>query len=60
MVFVTSMALLSALYQVRFFFMTGQYLLFVMDILILIGAIFVMLEAATAIQQARQAAVEPA
>jgi carbon starvation protein len=57
MVFVTSMAFLAALYQLWELYVTGQYFLVFVDLLIVIAAIFVMLEAASAFMRARRAAV---
>ncbi len=56
MVFVTSMALLSALYQLRSLYTAGNYLLVAIDVVIIITAIFVMLEAASALMRERRAA----
>ncbi len=58
MVFVTTMALLSALYQLWDLYRAGNYLLFVIDVLIVLAAVWVMLEAASALARAhRQRAV---
>jgi carbon starvation protein len=56
MVFVTTMALLSALYQLRDLYVAGNYLLVAIDVVIIITAIFVMLEAASALMRERRAA----
>ena len=56
MVFVTTMALASALIQVRNLFAAGQYVLLAIDIAIIICAIFVMLEASSALMRERRAA----
>jgi len=56
MVFVTTMALASALIQVRDLFAQGQYVLLAIDIAIIICAIFVMLEASSALMRERRAA----
>ena len=56
MVFVTTMALLSALYQLRELYNDGNYLLVAIDVII-ITAIFVMLEAASALMRERRAAM---
>ena len=56
MVFVTTMALLSALYQLQGLYTAGNYLLVAIDIVIIITAIFVMLEAASALMRERRAA----
>ena len=57
MVFVTTMALLSALYQLRELYNDGNYLLVAIDVVIIITAIFVMLEAASALMRERRAAM---
>ena len=54
MVFVTTMALLSALYQLWDLYTAGSYLLLFIDVLIIISAIFVMLEAATAFMREKR------
>ncbi|MXY24717.1 MAG: carbon starvation protein A [Acidobacteria bacterium] len=56
MVFVTTMALLSALYQLSSLYTEGNYLLVAIDVIIIITAIFVMLEAASALMRERRAA----
>ncbi len=56
MVFVTTMALLSALYQLRDLYVAGNYLLVAIDVVIIITAIFVMLEAVSALMRERRAA----
>lgn len=57
MVFVTTMALASALVQVRDLFNNGQYALLAIDVAIIVCAIFVMLEASSALlRERRQAA----
>ena len=56
MVFVTTMALLSALYQLQKLYTAGNYVLVAVDIVIIITAIFVMLEAASALLRERRAA----
>ena len=56
MVFVTTMALLSALYQLRSLYTEGNYLLVAIDVIIIITAIFVMLEAVSALMRERRAA----
>jgi carbon starvation protein len=55
MVFVTSMAFLSALYQLAELYSRSQYLLLFLDILIIIAAVFVMLEAVSALVRVRGA-----
>ena len=54
MVFVTSMAFLSAVYQLWDLYQTGQYLLVFLDVLIIVAAVLVMLEAVSALLQARR------
>jgi carbon starvation protein len=54
MVFVTSAAFMSALYQLWSLYVTGQYLLVLLDILILTAAVMVMLEAASALMRERR------
>ncbi len=56
MVFVTTMALLSALYQLTSLYSEGNYLLVAIDVIIIITAIFVMLEAVSALMRERRAA----
>ena len=60
MVFVTSMSFLSALYQLWGFYTNGQYLLLFIDILILVAAVLVMLEAASAFVRERRINLERA
>ena len=55
MVFVTTMSFLAALYQLRDLYSSSQYLLLFLDILIIIAAIFVMLEASSAFMRERRA-----
>jgi len=55
MVFVTTMAFLSALYQLWDLFRSGNYVLGVVDILIVFATVWVMLEAASALARARRA-----
>ena len=50
------MALASALIQVQNLFAAGQYVLLAIDIAIIICAIFVMLEASSALMRERRAA----
>ena len=59
MVFVTTMAFLSALYQLWDLYNAAQYLLLSLDALIIIAAIFVMLEASSALMRERRASAEP-
>ena len=56
MVFVTTMALASALLQVRDLFNAGQYPLLAIDVAIIVCAIFVMLEASSALMRERRQA----
>ena len=56
MVFVTTMALASALVQVRDLFNNGQYALLAIDVAIIVCAIFVMLEASSALMRERRQA----
>ena len=56
MVFVTTMALLAALYQLSSLYTEGNYVLVAIDVVIVITAIFVMLEAASALMRERRAA----
>ena len=52
MVFVTTVALLAALYQLWTLYRTSQYLLLSLDVVIVISAVFVMLEAISALTRA--------
>jgi carbon starvation protein len=54
MIFVTAMAFLSALLQLRDLYTTGQFVLVFIDIVIIIAAVMVMLEAASALMSARR------
>ena len=54
MIFVTGMALLSALYQLWDLYRAGNYLLLAIDLLIVLAAIWVMLEAASALARERR------
>ena len=56
MVFVTTMALFSALIQLGDLYTNGQYVLLTIDIAIIICAVFVMLEASSALLRERRAA----
>ena len=56
MIFVTTMALLAALYQLSALYSDGNYVLLAIDVVIIITAIFVMLEAASALMRERRAA----
>jgi carbon starvation protein len=58
MVFVTGMAFLSAVYQLWNLYETAQYLLLVLDVLIIIAAVMVMLEAVSALMQARRSRLD--
>ncbi len=53
--FVSGMALLAALYQLWDLYTGGRYLLMLLDLLIVIAAIFVVLEAVAALRRARSA-----
>ncbi len=55
MVFVTTMAFLSALYQLWDLYSSANYVLLVLDIMIVIAAVFVMLEASSAFMRERRA-----
>jgi len=59
MVFVTAMAFFSALLQLQTLYMSASYLLLAMDILIIVTAIFIMLEASSAFLKARSDAASP-
>jgi carbon starvation protein len=59
MVFVTTMAFLSALYQLWALYEAGNYALVFLDLLIIIAAIWVMLEASSALKSARPRQVVP-
>ena len=59
MVFITTMSFLSALYQLWNLYNGAQYLLLSLDVLIIIAAIFVMLEASSALMRERRASAEP-
>jgi carbon starvation protein len=56
MIFVTIMAFLSALYQLWDLYSSGNYLLVFIDVLIIIAAIFVVLESGSALMRERKAA----
>jgi len=55
MVFVMTMSFLAALHQLWSLYTTGQYLLVFLDLLIIVAAVFVMLEAASALMRERRA-----
>ena len=60
MIFVTIMAFLAALYQLWDLYTTGQYFLAALDVLIVVAAVLVALEATSAFRRERkQAAEEP-
>ncbi len=59
MAFVTTMAFLSALYQLWNLYSNAQYLLLSLDILILIAAVFVILETGSAIVRERHSRQQP-
>ena len=54
MIFVTGMAFLSALYQLWDLYTAQRYFLVVIDVLIIVAAVFVMLEAASAFMRERR------
>jgi carbon starvation protein len=58
MVFLLAMTILALLYQLWDFFVAGNWLLVVMDLVILIAAIFVALEATSAFMRERRRAAE--
>ncbi|HJN45806.1 MAG: carbon starvation protein A [Acidobacteria bacterium] len=60
MVFVTTMAFFSALYELWHFYTDGNYLLVFIDLLIVVAAVFVMLEASSAFMRERRAAAATA
>ena len=55
MVFVTTMAFFSALYQLWRLYTSENYFLLVLDMLIIVAAVYVMLEALSALSAARAA-----
>jgi len=55
MLFVTTMAFFSALYQLWSLYTSGNYFLLVLDMLIIVAAVYVMLEALSALSAARRA-----
>jgi len=59
MIFVTGMAFVSALYQLWSFFQNGNYLLLAIDLLIVVAALAVILESASALTQSLRAGSEP-
>jgi carbon starvation protein len=58
MVFVTGTSFLAALYQLWSLYSSGQYLLMLVDVLIICAAVFVMLEATSAMLRERRAAAD--
>ena len=60
MIFVTTMALWSALIQLRTLYEGGRLVLMIIDVAIIICAIFVLLEAASALMRERRAAAATA
>jgi carbon starvation protein len=56
MVFVLTVSFLAAVYQLWGLYQTGQYLLVFLDLLIIVAAVLVMLEAVSAFNRERQAA----
>ena len=59
MVFVMGTSFLAALYQLWSLYSTGQYFLMFVDLLIICAAVFVMLEATSALVRERRAAAPP-
>jgi carbon starvation protein len=59
MIFVTGVSLLAALYQLWSLYAGRQYLLLVVDVMIIVAALFVILEAASALMRERRAAGAP-
>jgi carbon starvation protein len=59
MVFVMSMAFLAALYQLRSLYASRQYVLVTLDIFIIVAAVFVMLEAVSALMRERRRGARP-
>lgn len=53
MIFVTAVSLLAALYQLWSLYAGSQYLLLVVDLMIIVAALFVILEAASALMRER-------
>ena len=60
MVFVTVMAFLAAVYQLWDLFTGGQYMLVAVDLVVIVMAIFVMLEATSAFTREKRAAASGA
>ena len=60
MIFVTAMSFFSALYQLWDLFTTGRYFLAALDILIVIAAVFVVLESTSAFLRERREGAEAA
>lgn len=56
MVFVTVMAFIAALFQLWALYQVGNYLLVALDLLIIVAAMMVLLEASSALMKARQVA----
>jgi carbon starvation protein len=56
MVFVTTMAFLAALYQLWDLFTSGSYFLMILDLFVIILAIFVILESTSAFVREKRAA----
>ena len=54
MIFVTSMAFVSALFQLGSLYREGEYMLLAIDSMIIVAAIFVILEAISAYKDARR------
>jgi carbon starvation protein len=59
MIFVTGVSLLAALYQLWSLYARSQYLLLVVDLMIIIAALFVILEAASALMRERRVPRSP-
>jgi carbon starvation protein len=56
MIFVTGVSLLAALYQLWSLYEGSQYFLLVVDLMIIVAALFVLLEAASALMREKRAA----
>jgi carbon starvation protein len=56
MIFVTGVSLLAALYQLWSLYARSQYLLLIVDLMIIVAALFVILEAASALMREKRAA----
>jgi len=60
MVFVVAMSFVAALYQLWDLYTSGNYFLVAVDLLIVVTAVFVMLEAGSAFMREKRAAAEAA